>query len=527
MDIGLLNINYGSIAPELIAAVAGVIVMLVDALALERARRASRIIALAGMIAVLASIVALWTGQWAPFGNGYFGGLVVVDPIRLFFGMISAVVGILTVLLSGQFLDDERLPVGEFLTLVLFATCGMLMMVSAGDLVMVFLGLETSSIASYILAGYRKYDLRANESSLKYFLLGSFATAFLLYGIAMVYGATGSTNIAAIGRAISADAINTPGLLLIGAAMMLVGFGFKLASAPFHLWTPDVYEGAPTLVTAFMSTGPKAAVFAAFIRVFAGSFQSTAGATGLRLHLTWTSVIAVIAVLTMIIGNVIALSQSNIKRMLAYSSIAHAGYALVGFLTGNYAPVAFYMLTYALMNIGAFAVIQVLARPGDERTEISDYSGIGFEMPWLSFPLSLFLLSLAGIPPTAGFIGKFYVFRSAWVDSPELRWLVVAAVINSIISVYYYLYPIVVMFFRPLPRGYVRPRVGAGVSAVLIITIAGVLYLGLMPNRVLGLLAQPAKAVVRTAKASFVAPDSSPGTSSSSQPQPEANKERD
>jgi len=492
MDIGLLNINYGSIAPELIAAIAGVLVMLIDALALERARRANAVVAFLGMLAVLASIIALWSGQWAPFGSQYFSGMVVVDQMRLFFALIIAIVGILTVLLSGQFLDDERLPSGEFLILVLFATCGMLMMVSAGDLVMVFLGLETSSIASYILCGYRKYDLRANESSLKYFLLGSFATAFLLYGIALVYGATGSTNLVAIGQAISSEAISSPALLLIGAAMMLVGFGFKLASAPFHLWTPDVYEGAPTLVTAFMATGPKTAVFAAFIRVFAGSLQAPSGTIGLRLHVTWTSVIAIIAVLTMIIGNVIALSQTNIKRMLAYSSIAHAGYALVGFLTGDFAPVAFYMLVYSLMNIGAFAVIQVLARPGDERTQISDYSGIGFELPWLSFSLSLFLLSLAGIPPTAGFIGKFYVFRSAWVDSPELRWLVVAAVINSIISVYYYLYPIVVMFFRPLPRGYVRPRVGAGVSAVLAITIAGVLYLGLMPNRVLGLLSPPA-----------------------------------
>jgi len=527
MDIASLNINYASIAPELIAAIVGVIIMLVDALALERGRRANRIIALAGMVAVLASIVALWTGQWAPFANNYFSGMVIVDPIRLFFALIIAIVGILTLLLSGQFLDDERLPSGEFLTLVLFATCGMLMMVSAGDLVMVFLGLETSSIASYILAGYRKYDLRANESSLKYFLLGSFATAFLLYGIALVYGATGSTNIAAIGKAISSDSINVPGLLLIGAAMMLVGFGFKLASAPFHLWTPDVYEGAPTLVTAFMATGPKAAVFAAFIRVFAGSFHPGAGATGLRLQVTWTSVIAVIAVLTMVIGNVIALSQSNIKRLLAYSSIAHAGYALVGFLTGNYAPVAFYMLVYVLMNIGAFAVIQVLARPGDERTQISDYSGVGFELPWLSFPLSLFLLSLAGIPPTAGFISKFYIFRSAWVDVPELRWLVVAAVINSIISVYYYIYPIVVMFFRPLPRGYVRPRVGAGVSAVLIITIAGILYLGLMPNRVLGLLAPPPGVASKSARASFSVPNSVQHDVSSSQPQRDVQKQRD
>ncbi len=477
--------------------------MLLDALTNGRARKANSIVALAGMVAVAGSIVAIWMGFWAPFGDQYFSGMVVVDPLRLFFAAIIAIVGILTVLLSGQFLDDEHLPSGEFLTLIMFATCGMLMMVSAGDLVMVFLGLEVSSIASYILAGYRKYDLRANESSLKYFLLGSFSTAFLLYGIALVYGATGTTNIAGIRQAILNEAVNTPELLLIGAAMMLVGFGFKLASAPFHLWTPDVYEGAPTLVTAFMATGPKAAVFAAFIRVFLGALSAPTAGVGLRLHVTWTAVVAVIAVLTMVIGNVIALSQTNIKRMLAYSSIAHAGYTLVGFLTGDYAPVGFYMLVYALMNIGAFAVIQVLARPGDERTLISDYAGIGFELPWLSFPLSLFLLSLAGIPPTAGFISKFFIFRSAWEVAPALRWLVLVAIINSIISVYYYLYPIVLMFFRPLPKGFERPRVSAGVGTVLVLTISAILYLGLMPNRVLNMLGQRAPTKLQSAERSL------------------------
>ena len=426
---------------------------------------------------MLASIIALWSGQWAPFGSQYFSGMVVVDQMRLFFALIIAIVGILTVLLSGQFLDDERLPSGEFLTLVLFATCGMLMMVSAGDLVMVFLGLETSSIASYILCGYRKYDLRANESSLKYFLLGSFATAFLLYGIALVYGATGSTNLAAIGQAVSTEAISSSALLLIGAAMMLVGFGFKLASVPFHLWTPDVYEGAPTLVTAFMATGPKTAVFAAFIRVFAGSLQAPSGTIGLRL-------------MYLDVGDrhhscvdndhwqrhcTLADKHQTNARLL----VDCARRLCVGGLLTVISRQSRFTCRLLVDEYWRFAVIQVLARPGDERTQISDYSGIGFELPWLSFSLSLFLLSLAGIPPTAGFIGKFYVFRSAWVSSPELRWLVVAAVINSIISVYYYLYPIVVMFFRPLPRGYVRPRVGAGVSAVLAITIAGVLYLWL------------------------------------------------
>ncbi len=306
--------------------------------------------------------------------------------------------------------------------------------------------------------------------------------------MALVYGATGTTNLAGIQRAVAMGALNFPQLLLVGAAMMLVGFGFKIASAPFHLWTPDVYEGAPTLVTAFMATGPKAAVFAAFLRVFAEAFAApTATGVGWQLHTTWVNALAVIAVLTMTVGNVIALSQTNIKRMLAYSSIAHAGYALVGFVTGDFAPVGFYMLSYAVMNLGAFAVIQMLARAGDVKTQIADYAGIGFEVPALSFPLTIFLLSLAGIPPTAGFMGKFFIFKSTWDAAPDLRWLVVAAVINSIISIYYYLYPIVVMFFRPAPQNFVKPRVSGAVVLALVITLAGTFYLGLLPNSVFGL----------------------------------------
>jgi NADH-quinone oxidoreductase subunit N len=264
--------------------------------------------------------------------------------------------------------------------------------------------------------------------------------------------------------------------------MMLVGFGFKIASAPFHLWTPDVYEGAPTIVTGFMSTGPKAAVFAAFLRVFVAGFSSGTPVGSADLHATWLTALAVMAAITMTVGNVIAISQKNIKRMLAYSSIAHAGYALVGFVTGEYASVAFYMLVYCVMSLGAFAVIQLLARAGDQKTEIGDYAGIGFGAPGLTFSLSIFLLSLAGIPPTAGFMSKFFVFKTAW-DSPyNLRWLVVVAVINSIISIYYYLYPIVVMFFRPLAAGFVRPRVSLGAAIALILTLFGTFYLGILPN---------------------------------------------
>lgn len=479
MNLNDLNLNYWAIAPEIIASLAAVLIMLVDALSKKGARQINAGIALGASALALVAVL----GQES--SGSYFNGMVVNDPIRTFFSITILIVSIMATLLSSQFIEDEGLPAGEFFNLIMFATAGMLMLASAGDLVMVFLGLEIASITTYVMAGYRRYDVRANESSLKYFLLGSFSTAFLLYGMTLVYGATKTTNIAAIKVAISSGNVLYPSLLMIGAAMMLVGFGFKIASAPFHLWTPDVYEGAPTIVTGFMGTGPKAAVFAAFLRVFADSFGTWQNSIGTQLRGTWLAAIAVIAIVTMTVGNVIAISQRNIKRMLAYSSIAHAGYALVGFVSQNFAPVAFYMLTYSLMTVGAFAVVQMLARAGDQKTEIDDYAGIGFVAPQLSVPLAIFLLSLAGIPPTAGFMSKFYVFKSAWEQAPLMRCLVIAAVINSIISVYYYLYPIVVMFFRPLGTGFIKPKLSWGTSLGLLIALLGTLYLGVLPNRLL------------------------------------------
>lgn len=476
-----LQLNYWAIAPEIVTSLAAVLIMLIDALSKKGARTVNAGITLVSLVLALIAVVGLNSVG----GGNYFSGMVVVDPIRIFFSVTVLVVAIIVTLLASQFLRDEALPPGEFFSLIMFATTGMLLLAAAGDLVTVFLGLEIASITTYIMAGYRRYDTRANESSLKYFLLGSFATAFLLYGMALVYGATATTNISAISVVIADGKVIHPALLLVGAAMMLVGFGFKIASAPFHLWTPDVYEGAPTIVTGFMSTGPKAAVFAAFLRVFTEGFTATNSPLGANLHHTWVIVIAVIAVLTMTVGNVIALVQKNIKRMLAYSSIAHAGYALVGFVTGDFAPVAFYMLVYSVMSVGAFAVIQLLSRAGDQRTEIGDYAGIGFEAPGLSFALAIFLFSLAGIPPTAGFMSKFFIFKSAWTGAPTLRWLIVVAVINSIISVYYYLYPIVVMFFRPLAPGFIKPRVSPMTAMAVILALLGTLYLGIFPNRMM------------------------------------------
>jgi NADH-quinone oxidoreductase subunit N len=373
--------------------------------------------------------------------------------------------------------------------------------------------LEILSIATYVMCGFRRTDVRSNESSMKYFILGSFSSAFLLYGIALTYGATataagpGTTNIAEIGRRLS-DA-QYPMLLFAGAAMMLVGFGFKIATAPFHVWTPDVYEGAPTPVTAFMAAGPKAAGFASFLRVFLFAFPfvvATANNTVAgRIHTAWLSALLVIAILTMTVGNVVAIAQNNVKRMLAYSSIAHAGYALVGFIAAGaaadiekrnaaIAAVIFYLLTYAVMNLGAFAVVQLIARAGDRRTEVEDYNGIGFQSPWLAFCLSLFLLSLLGMPPTAGFMGKVMVFRAALDEGYNL--LVVIGVLNTAISAYYYLRLIIVMFFRERTTAWSAPQIPASIGLALAITILGVFYLGLFPGRVINALqAKPAMSV--------------------------------
>src|SRR6476646_3844860 len=397
-------IKWSLIAPEVIVCVAAVVVMLLDAFVRPTQRWITGAVSLVGL--VLAGVASVWLWVSGTPSVDAFNGMIVLDELRLGFTLIFLLVSALTLLLSNVWVENEQLPAGEFHSLLLFATVGMMLMASGNDLVIIFLGLEILSIATYVLAGFRRTDVRSNESSLKYFILGSFSSAFLLYGIALVYGATsiaepgpagrfarivaGTTNIPEIAARIN-DA-QYPALLYAGAAMMLVGFGFKIATAPFHIWTPDVYEGAPTPVTAFMAAGPKAAGFASFMRVFVFGFPLATAlvSTSAYAHRAWVGALAVMAVLTMIVGNVVAIVQNNVKRMLAYSSIAHAGYALVGFVAAGSAPdldhrnaaikaVIFYLLTYAVMNIGAFIVVQLIARQGDRRTAIEDYNGIGFE----------------------------------------------------------------------------------------------------------------------------------------------------
>lgn len=505
------DINLTLIAPELIIGVAGVLVMMIDAFARRGQRWLTGGLSIVALIA--AGAASIWLGTGWRGARSAFNGMIVLDELRLSFTLIFVIVSILTILIAAVWIDIEKLPAGEFHALLLFATCGMMLMASAGDLVIVFLGLEILSIATYVMAGFRRTDVRSNESSLKYFILGSFASAFLLYGIALIYGATatetlpGTTNIAAIAGRLNHSLY--PPLLLAGAAMLLVGFGFKIATAPFHVWTPDVYEGAPTPVTAFMAAGPKAAGFASFMRVFVFGFPiaTAVASTGGYAHKSWLGTLAIMAALTMSVGNVAALVQNNVKRMLAYSSIAHAGYALVGFVAAGaatdaeqrsaaLASVAFYLLTYALMNMGAFAIVTVIARGNDRHTEVEDYNGIGFLSPVLAFSLSLFLLSLLGMPLTAGFMGKVMVFTTAVRQG--YVWLVVIGVLNTAVSAYYYLRLIIVMFFRERNAPWDAPRLPASVALALVITIAGVFYLGLFPGRVINAFsARPSITLIR------------------------------
>jgi NADH-quinone oxidoreductase subunit N len=501
------NVNVPSVMPEMVVAVAGIVVMLYDSF-FPKQRSVTGTISLAGLAVSAALLGMMWSSEGS---SSSWNGMIATDNLRLSFSFVFLFVSAVTILVSSIWIERESIPAGEYHALLLFATVGMMFMAAGNDLVVIFLGLETLSIATYVMAGLRKGDLRSNESSMKYFILGSFASAFLLYGMALVYGATATTNISEIAAKIAEP--NFPALMLIGAAMMIIGYGFKVAMAPFHVWTPDVYEGAPTPVTGFMAAGPKAAAFASFVRVFVLGFPFVANSlVSDYVHQTWISAVAVLAMLTMFLGNVAAIMQDNVKRMLAYSSIAHAGYAIVGFVGAGMAKtapardeaiasVAFYMLTYAVTNLGAFAIVTLLAQKNDRRAEFEDYNGIGFKAPLLSFTLSLFMLSLLGLPLTAGFMGKVLVFRPALeAGNSLLTILVVVAVINTAISAYYYLRLIVVMFFRERSTEWTRPTIPASMAAALIITAIGVLYFGIFSDGVIHKFSQNPVATVRAEK---------------------------
>ncbi|MGB8672816.1 MAG: NADH-quinone oxidoreductase subunit N, partial [Candidatus Acidiferrales bacterium] len=456
------------LAPEAILCAFGILVMVVDPF-VSRARQRS--LGWLAFVGSLAALVAVRLAAHVP-GEAY-SNVIRVDAFSIFVHVIVIGAAALAILGSIQYLEDEGLQRGEYYALILFATAGMGLLAGANELVTAFLGLEMSSISTYILVGFRKRVEASNEASLKYFILGSFATAFFLYGVAMVYGATGSTRIDLIQAALLRDP-HLPALSIVGLGLIFVGLGFKVVIAPFQIYAPDVYEGAPTPVTALLASAPKAATFALMIRIFYVSF-------GPAQHF-WFWALWVSAVATMLVGNLAALVQTNIKRMLAYSSIAHAGYILVAFVASTelgIAAVLFYLAAYALMKVGAFLVVTHLGQQGERRLEIKDYAGLGTKQPVLAVCFSLFLFSLLGLPLTGGFLGKFFAFQSA-LDA-GIVWLVVIAAINSVIGAYYYLRVIVAMYFWETAADYQPTRVAPAITAALTIAAIGTLYLGILP----------------------------------------------
>ena len=473
--------EYFRILPEIVLSLAGVLIMLLEA-AFTRDEQ-KKIFAPLAVVALLAAMAAAMAAAGDP--GAAFSGMLVIDGFASFFRVLVAAIGIVAVLSSTQYLRRESMPGGEYYALILFSIVGQFVMVTANELIMIFIGLEISSIASYVLAGYLRDDARNNEAALKYFLLGSFATAFLLYGVAWIYGVTGSTNLDHIRSALETSA---PPLALAGAAaaLMFVGFGFKISVAPFQVWAPDVYQGAPAPVSGFLSVGPKAAAFAVLLRVFMTAFGPIAS--------RWEPIVWACALATMIVGNFAAIQQSNIKRMLAYSSIAHAGYVLVAVTahsaTGS-AAAMFYLAAYAFTNLGAFAVVTYFSRKHEKYVAIDDFAGLSQRQPAIAAMFTIFLLSLIGVPLTAGFFGKFYIFKAA-LDA-NLTWLTILGLLNSAVAAYYYLRILVVMYFKD-PGDSVEnlEPAGIGMKIALYASALGTLVLGIFPGWVLDIATRAA-----------------------------------
>lgn len=481
---GTETVGLTSFLPAILVGMFALLVLMLDLFSPQDQR------ANIGVIALLGVALALWATLrlWGTRGE-LFGGMILIDSASLFLQGILLVVAFMTILLSIQYVVQEELELGEYYALILFATLGAMLMAAGGDLLILFLGLEILSLAQYILAGMRHGMLKSSESAMKYFLLGAFATGFLLYGISLIYGATGTTDLRRVAAAVAERGLAGHPLLTLGMGLLLVGFGFKIASVPFHMWTPDVYEGAPTSVTAFMSTGVKAAGFAALARVLLMALGSLQG--------QWAPILWWIAVLTMTVGNIAAIAQQHMKRMLAYSSIAHAGYLLIALVAGQragFASLLYYLLAYAFMNLGAFAVVVALERRHDRNLQLADYAGVGFRYPILGLAMALFMFSLSGLPPTAGFMAKFYVFSAA-VEQGYIG-LTIIAVLNSLISIYYYLRPIVLMYMEEPKAEMPSLSLAPFILAALVLAMLGTLHLGIFPSHVLGLAQDAAQGLL-------------------------------
>ena len=426
-----------------------------------------------GLVGAGIASVLLWNQNARSFG------VIVADNFGLFVTMVILIVGVLTIMFSSPVVRRDGLPKGEYYALVLFATSGMIMMATANDLLVIFIALEILSLGVYVLTGIRRDDPRATEAAFKYFLLGAFSSAFFLYGIAFTYGVTGSTRLDRVGAYMAAQSLSDNPLILVATGLLLVGFAFKISAVPFHMWTPDAYEGAPAVVAGFMSTGVKAAAFAAFARVFLSALEPFSA--------DWAPMIWALAAATMILGTVVGVAQSNVKRMLAYSSIAHGGYLLVGLVAANQvgkAAILFYLLAYAVTNVAAFGVIALLGSREDANDELRDYTGLWHTRPALAALMTVCLLSLGGLPPTAGFIGKWYIFSAA--VSAGYYGLAIIGVLTSVVSVFFYLRVVVMMYMAERDPALPAPARASGVGmAALVASIAVIVYLGMLPTRVI------------------------------------------
>lgn len=471
--------DFLSVLPFIIIAGWATLLLLVDLWIPANRKWITAGLAALGLIAAIVAVISRFGVE-----SEAFDGMIIVDGYSSFFQLLFLGVGLIAISQAYDYLRRLDIESGEYYTLLLFSLSGMLLMASAGDLIVVFLAVELLSIPLYVLAAFAIPKPESEESALKYFLLGAFASGFLVYGIALVFGSTGTTALSGVVAAI-ASAETTPILLLVGSGMILVGLGFKVAAVPFHMWTPDVYQGAPTSVTSFMSIGAKAAGFAALLRIFIAALPGAAA--------MWMPVTMWIAALTMAWGNIAAIAQTNIKRMLAYSSIAHAGYifmALPAAATPEIAPEAvraalFYLLTYAITNLGAWGVVLALEKADGSGLAIEDYSGLGRKHPALALAMALFMLSLTGIPPTVGFMGKFYLFRA--VIDANLIWLALVGVVTSLISAYYYLRVIVVMYMR---EGEPEVRSEALLNSTIFIAALGTFVFGILPGLLLKIIDQ-------------------------------------
>ncbi len=471
-----MPVSLNAIVPMLCVTAAALAAMTAEAFRAPGERMPIGPLGAIGLAGAALSTLLLWNHNATSFD------VVAADNFGLFVSGVLILVGLLSLGVSAATVERQQLPAGEYYALMLFSLAGMMLMAMATDLLVIFLALEVLSLGVYVLTGVRRDSPMAVEGALKYFMLGAFASAFFLYGIAFTYGLTGSTRLDRIGSLMAAQSMATTPMQLLAAGLLIVGFAFKVSAIPFHMWTPDAYEGAPPSVTGFMSTGVKAAAFAAFVRVFLSALEP--------LRADWSGIVAVIAAATMIGGTLMGVVQQNVKRMLAYSSIAHGGYLLVALVAANdtaKAAVLFYLLTYAVTTVGAFGVVAMLDTRDQPNDRIADYAGLWQRRPWLAALMTMFLLSLGGFPPFGGFIAKWYIFSAA-MEAEEYT-LAIIGVLTSVVSVFFYLRVVVMMYMTPGDRSVVVPRVPFAAAAALVVSAVIVVYLGVMPSRVLELAA--------------------------------------